>query len=79
MNTPMKKRRSRGASSPFSLQFIGLLVAILGFFLALVGFVGIFTSSDSPAIVVLVVGGLMTVLGVALGRSDKAARIVFWQ
>jgi hypothetical protein len=79
MNTSGKKRRNRGASSPLSLQFLGLLLAISGFFLALVGFVGLFTSSGSGAIVIMVIGGLMAFLGVVLGRSQWAARIVFWQ
>lgn len=79
MTTSTPKKKKRRSSSPLSLQFFGLLLAILGFFLGMVGFVGIFTSSGSGAIVILVIGALMTVLGVATGRSEKAARIVLWQ
>jgi hypothetical protein len=82
MTTPkkvVKKTRSVSSSLPrFSLQLLGLYLAIAGFFLALLGFVGIFTGSRGTAIVILAVGVLMTIAGVVLGRSERAAKIGFW-
>lgn len=81
MSTPKKVKRKTGSAPSslprFSLQLLGFFLAIAGFFLALVGFIGIFTSSDGTAIAILVVGGLMTIAGVVLGRSEKAAKIGF--
>jgi len=67
MKAPRKKTKTRDFYAPWSLNFLGLLLGILGVFLALVGFVGIFTSSGVGAIATLVAGGLTTVLGVATG------------
>ena len=81
MTTPSKVRKKTKSVSPslprFSLQLLGLFLAIAGFFLALLGFVGMFTGSVGTAIGLLVVGGLMTILGVVLGRSEKAGKIGF--
>jgi len=72
-----RKKTGRVTSSPprLSLQLLGLFLTIAGFFLALVGMIGTFTSSGGTAIAVLVVGGLMTIVGVVLGRSERAAKI----
>ena len=82
MTTPKKAKKTSDISSRpprVSLQFLGLYLAIASFFLAIVGFIGIFTSDDGTGVFILVVGGVMTAVGVVLGRSKKAAKIVFWQ
>jgi hypothetical protein len=81
MTTAKKQRKTRGVSSSLpllSLQLFGFFLSMAGFFLALVGFIGIFTSSGGTAVAILVVGGLMTVLGVVLARWEKAAKIGLW-